>query len=183
MKKLWMFMPAALLVACGGETETKVTEPVQDTVEEVTEEVIPELNYVADSSAEETIQKYLKQKKWDGVRHESGMYVVIDSAGTEEKPNLSHEVTIFYHGYLLDGTEFDGTGTEPATFALTDLIPGWQIGIPMFGKGGKGKLIIPPGLAYGPNDNGQIPGNSTLMFEIELVDWQKAAPKQPQIFW
>jgi FKBP-type peptidyl-prolyl cis-trans isomerase FkpA len=90
-------------------------------------------------------------------------------------------VTIFYHGFLLDGTEFDGTGEEPATFRLDQLIVGWQIGIPMFGKGGKGKLIIPPGLAYGPNDNGQIPGNSTLMFEIELIDWKKA--QKQQMFW
>ena len=183
MKKVWLLMPAAFLMACGSETETKITEPVQEKVEEVVEEVIPEVQFTPDSSAEETIQAYLKEKKWEGVRHESGMYVVTDNAGEgEARPNLLDEVTIFYHGYLLDGTEFDGTGEEPATFPLSNLITGWQIGIPMFGKGGKGKLIIPPGLAYGPEDNGQIPGNSTLMFEIELIDWKKA-PKQQQIFW
>lgn len=183
MKKLWMFMPAALLLACGGETETTTTETTTPKVEEVVEEVIPEAIYTPDSSAEETIQAYLKEKKWTGVRHESGMYVVTDTVGEgDARPNLLDEVTIFYHGYLLDGTEFDGTADEPATFPLANLIPGWQIGIPMFGKGGKGKLIIPPGLAYGPDDNGSIPGNSTLMFEIELVDWKKA-PKQQPMFW
>ncbi|MBI3135724.1 MAG: FKBP-type peptidyl-prolyl cis-trans isomerase [Bacteroidetes bacterium] len=183
MKKLWMFMPAALLLACGGETETTTETTTTPTVEEPAEEVIPEVTFVPDSSAEETIQAYLKEKKWEGVRHESGMYIVTDSLGEgEDRPNLNDEVTIFYHGFLLDGTEFDGTGTEPATFALAQLITGWQIGIPMFGKGGKGKLIIPPGLAYGPEDNGSIPGNSTLMFEIELIDWKKA-PSQPQMFW
>ncbi|MBK7128691.1 MAG: FKBP-type peptidyl-prolyl cis-trans isomerase [Crocinitomicaceae bacterium] len=183
MKKIWFIMTGAVMVACGSTTEntTTTTETTQKTVEETVEEVIPEVQYVADSSAEETIQKYLKEKKWEGVRHESGMYVVTDNPGEgEDRPNLNHEVTIFYKGYLLDGTQFDGTDTEPATFPLSNLIAGWQLGIPMFGKGGKGKLIIPAGLAYGPDDyldqNGEvlIPGNSTLMFEIELIDWQKA---------
>jgi FKBP-type peptidyl-prolyl cis-trans isomerase FkpA len=48
------------------------------------------------------------------------------------------------------------------------------IGIPMFGKGGKGKLIIPSHLAYGDRDQGAIPGGSTLVFEIELVDFKPA---------
>lgn len=183
MKKLFMLSPVALLLACGGETETTTTTPTETKVEEPVEEVIPEVSFVPDTSAEETIVAYLKKNKWEGVRHESGMYVVTDSAGEgDARPNLLDEVTIFYQGYLLDGTKFDGTDVEPASFPLSNLILGWQIGIPMFGKGGKGKLIIPPGLAYGPEDNGSIPGNSTLMFEIELVDWKKA-PKQQQMFW
>ena len=187
MKKVWYILTGALMFACGSSTEnkTETTETTQTTVEETVEEVIPEVQYTADSSAEETIQKYLKEKKWEGVRHESGMYVVTDATGEgEDRPNLNDEVTIFYKGYLLDGTNFDGTDTDPATFPLSNLIPGWQLGIPMFGKGGKGKLIIPPGLAYGPEDllgpegNVVVPGNSVLMFEIELIDWKKAEFQQ-----
>lgn len=178
MNKFFILTPiAAVMMACGGE-ETVATEPEKEVIEEIVEEVIPEVQWVADTSADDEIKAYLKKNKWTGVRHESGMYIVTDSAGTEEHPNLSHEVTIFYQGYLLDGTKFDGTADAPATFALTQLITGWQIGIPMFGKGGKGKLIIPSGLAYGDQPNGDIPGGSTLMFEIELIDWAKAAPQQ-----
>lgn len=191
MKKLFLIAPVAFAFACGGETETteNTTTTTTPEVEQEVEEVIPEVMYTPDSSAEKTIQDYLKKNKWEGTRHESGMYVVTDNPGEgDARPNLLDEVTIFYKGYLLDGTQFDGTDSIPATFPLQNLIPGWQLGIPMFGKGGKGKLIIPPGLAYGPDDmkdhNGDVTirGNSVLMFEIELIDWQKA-PKQQQLFW
>ena len=118
----------------------------------------------------------MAEKGWEGVKHESGMYIVTDNPGEgEARPTLMDEVTIFYQGYLLDGFQFDGTQGEPATFPLMNLIQGWQIGIPEFGKGGKGKLIIPSDLAYGDRTNGDIPGGSTLMFEIELIDWKPAA--------
>lgn len=180
-----MIAPAMLLFACGGETEntteTHTTEPANETP---VEEVAPEVAYTPDMSADQEIQDYLKANNWEGEKHESGMYIVTENPGEgDARPNLLDEVTIFYKGFLLDGSQFDGTESDPAAFPLSNLILGWQIGIPMFGKGGKGKLIIPPGLAYGPDDvTGQegeviIPGNSTLMFEIELVDWRKA-PKQ-----
>ena len=188
-KKLFLFAPIAFLASCGNQPEeTPDTESEKQVVEEPIVEEIPVVQWVADTSAEEEIQAYLSKNKWEGTRHESGMYVVIDSAGTgEDRPNLTHDVTIYYQGYLLDGSHFDGTADAPATFPLANLITGWQIGIPMFGKGGKGKLIIPSGLAYGDQDmkdaegNVTIPAGSTLMFEIELIDWQKAAPQQ--MFW
>lgn len=184
-KKLFLIAPAFLMMACGETTTEETTstkvEPQEKVEEIIEEEIIPELNYTPDLHADAEIKAYLKKNKWQGVAHESGMYVVTDNPGdTTERPNLSHQVTIFYQGYLLDGTKFDGTATDPATFGLTQLITGWQIGIPMFGKGGKGKLIIPSGLAYGDQDNGDIPGGSTLMFEIELVDWSKAPKQQMQ---
>lgn len=183
MKKLFLFAPALLLMACGGETEstsedtnTETVEETQPVVEEIVEEVAaPEVMYQTDDHAEEEILAYLEEKGWEGEKHESGMYIVFDNPGEgEERPNLLDEVTIFYEGFLLDGTRFDGTTDAPATFPLMQLIQGWQIGIPHFGKGGKGKLVIPSGLAYGDRDNGDIPGGSTLMFEIELVDWRPA---------
>lgn len=168
MKKLFLVAPAFLLFACGGETDTDTTvNESPDPVEEVVE--------VPEPTTDEEIQAYLAEKGWEGVKHESGMYIVTDNPGEgEERPTLMDEVTIFYQGYLLDGFQFDGTQGEPATFPLMNLIQGWQIGIPQFGKGGKGKLIIPSDLAYGDRTNGDIPGGSTLMFEIELIDWKPA---------
>lgn len=157
MKKLFMLTPVALLLACGGETET------------TTENTTPE---VVELTVDQQIENYLEEKGWTAERHETGIYIVTDSLGTgEERPTLNDDVTIFYQGYLLDGTQFDGTMEEPATFPLANLIEGWQIGIPMFGKGGKGKLVIPAEYGYGSKKVGDIPANSILMFEIELIDW------------
>lgn len=182
-----MLFPAAMLIACGGETESSTENNTDKDTTKVEEAPAPEVQYQPDTTAEQTITDYLAKKQWVGERHESGMYIVTEAPGEgTDRPDLNDEVTIFYKGYLLNDTLFDGTTTEPATFPLSNLITGWQLGIPMFGKGGKGKLVIPPGLAYGPDDltdqDGSvlIPGNSVLMFEIELVDWKKA---QPQTFW
>ena len=60
---------------------------------------------------------------------------------------------------------------ETATFLLDDLIEGWKIGIPKYGRGGSGKLLVPSNLGYGPNRIGPIPGNSVLVFDIELFDF------------
>lgn len=173
MKKILLIAPAFLLFACGGESETDNTKENEETT--TVEETVVEEEPTPTMTKDAEIMAYLEEKGWEGKRDESGMYVVIDEPGTgEERPTLTDEVTIFYQGYLLDGTQFDGTGEEPATFPLSNLIAGWQIGIPMFGKGGKGKLIIPSELAYGERDNRDIPGGSTLMFEIELIDWAPA---------
>ncbi len=187
MKKLVFVLPAFLLFACGGnesETDTQETDVneavdnamdnLEETMNEETESMeVPEVYFEEDNHAEEEILAYLEDKGWEGQKHESGMYVVIDEAGeSDERPTLLDEVTIFYQGYLLNGEKFDGTEDIPMTYPLMGFITGWQLGIPHFGKGGKGKLIIPSGLAYGDNAVGSIPPGSTLMFEIELIDWQ-----------
>ena len=162
---MFVFASAILLASC---SDTEKTESTEST--ETVEEIAPE------PTKDEVMQDYLAEKGWEGTKHESGMYIVVDEAGEgDARPTLNDEVTIFYKGYLLDGFQFDGTQEEPATFPLFQLIEGWQIGIPEFGKGGKGKLIIPSDLAYCDRTNGDIPGGSTLMFEIELIDWAPVA--------
>jgi len=182
--KLMLALIPFAMISCGGTEETEQDESDSEVTEEIVEEaeVIPQPVYVPDTSAEQIIVNYMAANKLTGERHESGMYIVTEKPGTgEERPNLLDDVTIYYTGKLLDGTVFDGTQTEPATFPLSNLIVGWQIGIPYFGAGGKGKLIIPPGLAYGENPNGEIPGNSTLMFEIEVVSFVRSQ-KKPMYF-
>lgn len=177
MKKLFFIAPAFLLFACNGGNESAMDD-LEQNIETVIEDqavTTEELEESLPTDTDEEIQNYLEEKGWEGEKLESGMYIVIDESGKgDARPKLSDEVTIFYQGYLLDGFKFDGTGESPATFPLMNLIQGWQIGIPQFGKGGKGKLIIPANLAYGDMDRGEIPGGSTLMFEIELIDWLSA---------
>jgi len=125
------------------------------------------------------IEAYAAEKGWDAKPTGSGLYVVTENAGGDEKPAVSQQVTIFYKGYLMDGTVFDGTGETPATFGLGQLIPGWQEGIPYFGKGGKGKLIIPPYLGYGERGSPpKIPGNAIIVFDIEVVDFSGPVVEQ-----
>jgi FKBP-type peptidyl-prolyl cis-trans isomerase FkpA len=91
-------------------------------------------------------------------------------------------LTVHYTGWLQDttkpdnkGTQFDtSVGKNPFSFFLgfSQVIAGWDLGIPGMRVGGKRLLIIPPGLAYGSQGSGPIPGNSTLIFEVELVNVQ-----------
>lgn len=168
MKKFLLLAPATLLMfSCGGE---------EATTEETTEEVVEE---VVEPTTDEEITAYLEDNGWEATRDESGLYVVIDTLGTGDlRPTVMDSVEMFYQGYLLDGSQFDGTTDASVTFLLADLIQGWQIGIPYFGKGGKGKLVIPSDMAYGDMDRPGIPGGSTLMFEIELLDIIQATPAE-----
>jgi FKBP-type peptidyl-prolyl cis-trans isomerase FkpA len=121
----------------------------------------------------EDIEKYLKDKGLTAKSTASSLYYIITEEGSGSNPTVNNTVTVKYKGYLLDGSVFDQTtGAQTATFPLSQVIPGWQEGIPLFKKSGKGTLLIPSYLAYGPQSVGSIPSNSPLVFEIELVDFK-----------
>jgi peptidylprolyl isomerase len=87
-------------------------------------------------------------------------------------------VSVHYVGTLLDGKEFDSSRKRGTPFTFTlgkgQVIRGWDQGVVGMKIGGKRKLVIPPALAYGERGMGAvIPPNSTLTFEIELVDIKK----------
>ena len=117
------------------------------------------------------IEEYLADNSLVAESTASGLHYIIEEPGTGGHPNINSTVTVKYKGYLLDGTVFDDSGTETVTFPLNNLILGWQEGIPLLQKGGKGKFFIPSGLGYGRQSTGSIPANSVLIFEIELVDF------------
>jgi FKBP-type peptidyl-prolyl cis-trans isomerase len=122
------------------------------------------------------IEDYLKEKGWfaDATMLPSGIWYIIDEEGTgTEYPTSLSTVTVHYEGRLLDGTKFDSSydRATPFTSSLQNVIGGWQIGIPLFKKGGKGKLFIPSKYGYGAAGSGTIPGNSVLFFDIELIDF------------
>lgn len=100
-------------------------------------------------------------------------------AGTGEKPQDNHQVTVHYRGTLIDGAEFDSSHSrnQPATFGVTGVIRGWTEALKLMPVGSKWQLFIPSELAYGDQPRGpQIPPGSTLIFEVELLATQGPEP-------
>ena len=103
---------------------------------------------------------------------ESGLQYEVLTAGEGDLAMPSDTVTVHYTGSLLDGKVFDSSVErgEPATFALNRVIPGWTEGVALMNVGSKYKLYIPSELGYGAQGAGaDIPPNSTLVFEVELL--------------
>lgn len=106
----------------------------------------------------------------------SGMRIVVEEVGTGAFPSLSSKLTVRYTGkFLSNGAVFDksqvNSSGSPIPFGtpLSGLIKGWQIGFGFVAKGGKATFYIPSGLAYGVDGSQGIPGNSNLIFEVELI--------------
>jgi FKBP-type peptidyl-prolyl cis-trans isomerase FkpA len=113
----------------------------------------------------------------------SGLQYMVEKEGTGPKPKATDTVKVNYLGTKIDGTKFDSSydrGT-PATFPLNGVIKGWSEGLQLMPVGSKYKLFVPADLAYGENGPGTIGPNATLVFEVELLEIEKAdkdAPKE-----
>lgn len=126
--------------------------------------------------AAQEMAAFLAKNKIVAEPTETGLYYVMTSEGTGEKPALGKPVTMHYTGKLLNGTVFDSSVErgEPFQFVLGvgQVIPGWDEGVQLMTKGEKGVFYIPYYLAYGERDMGDIPPFSNLMFEVELIDFE-----------
>lgn len=112
---------------------------------------------------------YAKQK---GVKQtSSGLLYRVILTGDSHTPTQESLVTVRYAGKLLDGTIFEQM-REPIQVPLSGLVPSWKEGLPMIGRGGRIELVVPPEMGFGDKETRGIPGNSTLIFEIELLDVQ-----------
>ncbi len=116
------------------------------------------------------IDEYLETMGLTAEKSSTGLNYIIEEEGVGTTyPTRNSTVTVNYTGRLLNGDIFDSA--NDISFMLSRVIAGWQEGIPLFKKGGKGVLIIPPSLAYGNVQTGSIPANSVLVFDIELLDF------------
>ena len=106
----------------------------------------------------------------------SGLFHLIENKGNNDFPSIGSTVSVHYTGKLVDGTIFDSSyqRNKPISFVLGkgQVIEGWDEGLLKMAKGGSGKFVIPSNLAYGENGaGGIIPPNSTLIFDLELIDF------------
>ncbi len=102
----------------------------------------------------------------------TGLQYEIVKEGDGPMPTAQDSVTVHYTGKLIDGTVFDSSVERgaPATFGVSQVIPGWVEALQMMKAGSKWRLFIPSQLAYGPNGAGPVIGpDSTLIFDVELI--------------
>ncbi len=115
-------------------------------------------------------------KKDNVVTLPSGLQYEIITEGSGEKPEATSQVTVHYHGTLIDGTVFDSSVSrgQPATFGVNQVIKGWTEALQLMPAGSKWKLYIPENLAYGanPHPQGPIKPYMALIFDVELISIQ-----------
>lgn len=102
----------------------------------------------------------------------SGLQYEVIRKGAGDRPAASDRVEVHYTGKLIDGTVFDSSVERgvPATFGVTQVIPGWVEALQLMREGDKWRLYIPSTLAYGENGAGGVIGpNMTLIFDVELL--------------
>ena len=146
MKKILFVFTLVLIISCSKEKEA---------------------DYVAQN--EEEIAAYVAKNKLNAQRSDSGLYYVINEAGTGKQPTATSNVTVAYKGYFTNGSVFDQSNADGVSFGLQGVIRGWTEGIPYFKEGGSGILLVPAHLGYGNSDNRGISGGSVLIFEVKLI--------------
>ena len=145
MKKYILFVVALILLTSGWAQKTKTPKPQPET----------------------------KIKENVEITTPSGLKFKIISNGSGAQANSGDMVAVHYTGTFPDGKKFDSSrdGGQPYKFKLGGghVIRGWDEGIALLHVGDRALLTVPPDLGYGAQDNGSIPGNSTLLFDVELM--------------
>ena len=157
-----------------GGSESQITEAEANAALQA---LVASRQAAADEQASENInvgREFLEENgKREGVTTlPSGLQYEVLTAAEGEKPSASDRVTTHYRGTLIDGTQFDSSYDrgQPATFPLNGVIAGWTEALQLMSPGAKWRLYIPPELAYGERAQGPIPANSTLIFDVELLE-------------
>lgn len=106
----------------------------------------------------------------------SGLKIQTVKPGNGASPTDSDVVLVNYKGSLTNGTQFDAGQRVP--FPVEGLVPGFSEALKLMQRGGSYKICIPPALGYGAQANERIPANSTLLFDVDLLDYRSMAEIQ-----
>lgn len=186
--------PEEFDVFVSGMRDSLNGKKMPDNMQEFGQKMIQYLSARAEANIAEEAKKaeakaaeYWKElEKKEGLnKTPTGLAYEITQKGSGEFAKENSDVTINYTGRLIDGTVFDSTekAGKPATFNLQKVIPGFREGLQKVAKGGKARLYIPAKLGYGAQPLPGIPPNSTLIFDVEVLDVnnnpQPESPAQP----
>lgn len=132
------------------------------------------LNNKSSNTLEEG-KKFLEEngKRAEVTTTASGLQYEVLREGNGQKPSgATSRVTVHYEGRLINGQIFDSSyrRNQPATFGLNQVITGWTEGVQLMSQGAKYRFFIPSELGYGARGAGSIPPNSTLIFDVELLE-------------
>lgn len=162
-----------------GDKKIKMTDEERRNAMRKMVELKKEQDKKSAEANKEKASKFLEENKTKpGIKTtESGVQYQEISPGSGAMPKPEDTVSVRYKGSLIDGTEFDSSykRKKPAEFPLNAVIPGWTEALQLMKEGSKYKIFIPPQLGYGERGSQRIPGNSVLIFEVELL---KVIPKK-----
>jgi len=170
------FADGVAAVFCGSEPKMTYDEAkaeIQKFFEAMEAKQKAEADKMAQINAEAG-KKYLEEngKRVEVKTTPSGLQYEVLTEGDGPTPKSTDRVEVHYTGKLIDGTVFDSSVERgvPATFGVTQVIPGWVEALQLMKAGSKWRLHIPSQLAYGPNGAGGVIGpNATLIFDVELL--------------
>jgi len=158
IQRLKTYKMAVLAVACLiGSCQTSDQTPCNSAPVSIT----------APQDEQTKLKQYIDTNGITATADPRGFYYSIQAPGSGTKPTVCSNVTVNYKGQLTTGNVFDSN--NGISFGLSQLIVGWQEGIPLIAPGGSITLYLPPSLAYGAQAQSGIPANSILIFKIDLI--------------
>ena len=164
--------------AVEGKTSKLKPEEIKDAMMKLQQQAMVKMTESADKNKKEGETFLATNKAKEGWKATaSGLQYKVEKEGSGNSPKDGDIVKVHYTGTFINGEKFDSSRDkgEPIEFPVNGVIAGWTEALKIMKPGAKYQLVIPSDLAYGPGGKGQIAPNSTLLFDVELLD-VKAAP-------